>query len=368
MNILLVGGGSGGPVMPLLATAEAIKKTHPRARFLLVGTRSGPESNIAQKAGLDFAAISAGKLRRYLSWRNLLAPFQVGAGFWQARRILREFKPDCILAAGGFVQVPLVWAAYFMGIPVVLHQQDVLPSLANRLCQLAASKITVTFEGGQAAFASGLGLFYNRKRDKIIWTGNPFRQQLADGDKERAGKFFGLKPDLPTLLVLGGGSGAQFLNRLIGDSLPDLSRSVQIIHATGAGKGGGAMPADNYHPYEFIDNMADAYAAADLVLCRAGLSTITELSNLQKISIIVPMPDSHQEINGLLLYRLDAAIVLQQHLLNPARLVELVRKLLFDAEAQKILQRNIGLIMPRRAAEKVADLVVKLAEHKNGTN
>ncbi|HVY68067.1 MAG TPA: glycosyltransferase, partial [Patescibacteria group bacterium] len=179
MNILLVGGGSGGPVMPLLATAEAIKKTHPRARFLLVGTRSGPESNIAQKAGLDFAAISAGKLRRYLSWRNLLAPFQVGAGFWQARRILREFKPDCILAAGGFVQVPLVWAAYFMGIPVVLHQQDVLPSLANRLCQLAASKITVTFEGGQAAFASGLGLFYNRKRDKIIWTGNPFRQQLA---------------------------------------------------------------------------------------------------------------------------------------------------------------------------------------------
>src|SRR5581483_8242409 len=135
MKILLVGGGSGGPVAPLLAVADHIKKTHPKAVFMLVGTQAGPERFMAERAAVPFAAIAAGRWRRYFSWQNFVAPFQTLHGFFDARTILKAFRPDCIFAAGSFVQVPVVWAARLAGIPVVLHQQDVLPGLANRLCQ-----------------------------------------------------------------------------------------------------------------------------------------------------------------------------------------------------------------------------------------
>src|ERR1051326_6742383 len=144
MRILLVGGGSGGPVAPLIAVAEEIKKSHELATFLLVGGKQGPEQVMAKQADIPFTSIIAGKWRRYFSWANFLTPFQVFIGFLQSWRILRTWKPDAVLGAGSFLQVPLVWAAKFQGIPVFLHQQDLQPSWANLLCQSAATKITVT--------------------------------------------------------------------------------------------------------------------------------------------------------------------------------------------------------------------------------
>src|SRR5579864_4564887 len=145
MKILLVGGGSGGPVAPLIAVADHIQMAHPKAEFLLVGTNSGPERQMAAAAGIGFKHITTGKLRRYFSLKNLGSPFLTLFGFFQSLRILKKFRPDCVFGTGSFVQVPMVWAAWFLKIPVVLHQQDILPSLANRLCQMVAKKITVTF-------------------------------------------------------------------------------------------------------------------------------------------------------------------------------------------------------------------------------
>ncbi len=360
MRILLVGGGSGGPVAPLIAVAEEIKTTHPRAEFLLVGTKNGPEKILARNRGILFQHVSAGKFRRYFSWKNLLSPVFSAVGFFQALKILKKFKPDCVFGAGSFVQVPVIWAAWFRRVPVVLHQQDVVPSLANRLCQLAAKKITVVFESSLADFSDNLGFFYHRRPDKTALTGNPFRRDLAFGSREKALGEFGLKPDLPVLLVLGGGTGADFLNRLITNSLPELLKTVQIIHSTGLGKVSGP-PRENYHPYEFISNMADAYAAADIVLSRAGLSTLTELSHLKKLSIIVALPNTHQEMNAWMLMKMQAAIVLEQQKITSAGLVRLIRKLLFEHEAQTVLKTNIGKIMPKDANKKIAEIIIKTA-------
>lgn len=361
MKILLAGGGSGGPVAPLLAVAEEIKRTNPKAQFLLVGGKTGPAIIMAKAAGIAFAGIDAGKWRRYFSLSNLVSPFLSAKGFFQAYKLIKSFKPDCVLGAGSFVQVPVIFAAKMQKIPVVIHQQDVVPGLANRLCQFWANKITVTFPDSLIDFSSGLGLFYKRQKEKIVLTGNPFRGGLKNSSKQLAQKYFNLDPAFPTLLVLGGGTGAEFLNSLIAEALPELSRVIQVIHSTGPHKG---LPEKKAHyiSYEFISEMAHAYMAADIVLCRAGLSTITELSNLGKVSIIIPIPDCHQEMNAFLLFRQQAAIVLDQMHTGPGGLIKVVRRLLFEYDLQQSLISNIQKIMPKNAAEKIADIVVKLAE------
>ena len=365
MKILLVGGGSGGPVAPLLAVATEMKNKNPKAQFLLVGTKNGPEEQMAERAGIKFTSISSGKLRRYFSIKNFLSPFFIGTGFFQSLKILKEFKPDLVFGAGSYVQVPLVWAAKIKNIPVVLHQQDVSVSLANKLCQFAATRITVTFESSLKSFSSSFGIFYKKhKHEKVVLTGNPFRGELKNGTKENAIKEFNLKADFPTVLILGGGTGANFLNKLTAESLDQLTKSVQIIHSTGKGKQT-SQPQENYHPYEFINNMADAYAAADIVVARAGLSTLTELSNLRKLSIIIPMPNSHQEINALMLMRYQAAVVLDQEALNPKNFTNLIRKFLFASQTQKLLKENIGRIMPHSAAEKISEIILKTIQEHN---
>lgn len=361
MKILLVGGGSGGSVSPLIAVASALKAINPRVRFLFVGGKKGPEEQMSKAAGLPFAKITSGRFRRYFSLKNLGLPFLLLAGFWQAKKILSEFKPDAVFAAGSFVQVPVAWAARFKKIPIVLHQQDLLPGLANKLCQGAAQKITVTFEKSLTDFESGLGLFYKKPANKVVLTGNPFRRELAGFTKEQGLKFFFLRSDLPTLLVLGGGTGAEGLNQIVIRALPKLTQFIQVIHVSGSGKSL-AKKSENYLPYEFLQNMGEAYAAADIVLSRCGLSTLTELSNLKKVSILVPMPNSHQEINGLLLKSFGAGLVAAQKDLSPGVLPKLLRDVLFNYNLQKHLSERIGQIMPHNAAEKIAKIIIKTVQ------
>ncbi len=358
MKILLVGGGSGGPVVPLLAVAKEIKKINPKASFLLVGTKKGPEKILAREAKIPFASIPAGKWRRYFSVWNFFTPMLVMLGFLKAFKILKKFKPDRIFGAGSFVQVPLIWAAWLMKIPVIIHQQDFLPSLANTLCQILAKKITVTFENSIKDFSAGLGFIYRKKKDKVIFTGNPFRESLKTASKEKSLRSFGLTKNFPTLLVLGGGTGAEFMNKLIKNSMKELTKVVQVVHVTGNRKFS-VEKMENYKPYKFLTNMAEAYAVADLVLSRAGLSTITELSNLKKVSIVVPMPKSHQEVNAFLLMNSKAAIVIPQRRLKPFGLVKLIRRLIFEHDLTEQLKKNIGNIMPGNAGSKIAKVILE---------
>jgi UDP-N-acetylglucosamine--N-acetylmuramyl-(pentapeptide) pyrophosphoryl-undecaprenol N-acetylglucosamine transferase len=362
---VFVGGDTGGAVAPLLAVAEQVKHLQPGARLVFFGTCHGPEKRMAEKAGLDFFGLSAGKLRRYFSLKNFLSPLVTIKGFVQALKLLKAVRPQVIMGAGGYVQVPVIWAGKVLGIPSLIHQQDVRPGLANKLCELAANRITVTFESSEKQFLHGLGLsFAKKKPDKVFWTGNPVRASLKSVQQEEAVKFFGLKPDFPTVLVMGGGTGSIFINRLLSLSLEDLVKFCQILHLTGnrerEEKLGPGLESQNYHVLEFTDRMDLAYAAADIVVCRAGLSTISELSFLKKTAIVIPMPDSHQEENANLLDLTNSAIVVTQNELDPKKFGHGLRKLLFEHKLQQSLKSNMSKLMPHNASEKIAKMLLDL--------
>ncbi|HTM68976.1 MAG TPA: UDP-N-acetylglucosamine--N-acetylmuramyl-(pentapeptide) pyrophosphoryl-undecaprenol N-acetylglucosamine transferase [Candidatus Binatia bacterium] len=288
-NIVFAGGGTLGPVTPLLAVIREARAAEPAATFAWIGTEGGPEERLVAEAGVPFHAISAGKLRRYFSWRNLTDPFRVVGGFFASRALLRKLRADAVVSAGGFVAVPVAWAARSLGIPVHVHQQDVRPGLANRLSLPASSTMSVALESSLADFA----------RRRPVWTGNPVRPELSGGSPAEAARIFGLEQGLPTVLIMGGGTGAAGLNKLVWGSLPSLLARTQIIHVAGPGKTDPSVAAMRYRQYELLTaELPHAYAAADLVVTRAGMGALTELAALGKPAIIVPMPGSHQEDNA----------------------------------------------------------------------
>ncbi len=361
MKIILVGGGTGGPVMPLIAVKQKVEKKHPDAEFLFVGTNNGLEEKFAAQYNIPFVGVRAGKLRRYFSVRTLLVPFEILLGFIEALGVIRNFKPDVIFGAGGYVTVPVAIAAWISGVKTVVHQQDVYPSLTNQIVAPLATRITVSFEGSLKDFRINSGLFGSSKEPKVIWTGNPFREDLLQvtKDPKEIKKSFGINDELPVVLFLGGATGALKLNEILQSALPELTAFAQIIHSTGKGKGIG-FKSENYHSYELISNMPEAYAIADIVVSRAGLSTITELSALKKVSIVVPMPDSHQEYNAEILHNAEAALCFDQNQLTPELLISTIRKIMYDAQWQNQLKENIHKIMPDDAADKIAEIIINL--------
>lgn len=367
--IVLAGSGSAGPVTPLLAVAETLGTIMPEAEFVFVGTRNGIEQRLAKNAGLRYRAIQSGKLHRYWTVKNVIAPFQILIGFVQSYFLLRRLGADCVLGAGGFVQVPVMWAAWMLDIPVIVHQQDVVPGLANLLCAPIAQKVTVTFQSSLLDFPPGWVLRHldEEADERLLWTGNPVRQ-LEVPKRETALKKFGLDAKYPTLLVMGGGTGSLALNQLVVATLPLLTRFLNIIHITGKGRGQVGQDGEHYRAYEFISDIALAYGACDMVLARAGLGTITELALIHRPAIIVPMPNSHQEANAALLAEKEAALVVEQGVLTPENLVSLVRGLLFEHALQKRLIKNMSELMPQDGALLVSDVVMHVVQSEQSVH
>jgi UDP-N-acetylglucosamine--N-acetylmuramyl-(pentapeptide) pyrophosphoryl-undecaprenol N-acetylglucosamine transferase len=355
--IILAGGLSGGPVTPLLAVTKEWQKHDPDIEPVLVDIRKSTSAIIAEDRKILFKSIITGKFRRYFAWQNFFAPLLLLIGLVQSFLLLRKFKPVAVLGAGGFVQIPLIIAAWVLRIPRFIHQQDVVPTLSNQLCSMLANLVTTTFEFSIRDFLQGTGL--GKKyitTDKVIWTGNPILMTDSEVTKTQAMKEFHLYNDLPVLLVVGGATGSQSLNELIVNSLPELTRVVQVIHNTGPYKYQ-KIKQSNYQSYPYMENMDVAYKAADVVLSRAGISTLTELALHGKASIIVPMPDTHQEFNADLLYRTKSAIVLDQSELDAELLIKTIRKILFDSNLQKNLQKNFKELFPKNAANKIYHLI-----------
>ncbi len=366
---VFVGGETAGPVMPLLALADAWVKTNPDLKPVFLDSRRSVGARIVPSHGYMFKSIVAGKFRRYWSIKNFFSPFLTLFGLLQALIILVRLRPVVVIGAGGYVQVPVIVAAWLLHIPRLIHQQDIIPSFSNRISTPFANKITTTFEKSVKDFPQGLGFAKSYSHyTKVVWTGNPTSLNLESvtlEKKQRAYKLFNLEPDWPTVLVIGGGSGAQGLNTAVNHSLPELLKIAQVIHSTGVGKRVRpnvdiAHGHDRYHQYEFIDQVDQAYLAADVVICRAGIGTITALSALSKLSIVVPMPDSHQEWNARYLYDHKAAIILDETDITPDTLAKTVRKILFDVNLQKEMQKNIHAIMPNKGTENILEIIHKL--------
>ena len=361
----MAGGGTGGPVTPLIAVMQELKKRHNGARFLIAGNKSGLEKEFSRQYGIQYANIPAGKFRRYFSFADILAPFLVFAGFIKSIFVIRKFKPDLIFGAGGFVSVPVMFAAFLMRKKILVHQQDSRASLTNRLVAPLADKITVAFQSSLKDFSSGSGLLAdsNKQEQKILWTGNPVRQEFLQ--KFTVEEIISIKkenqidPQMPVILILGGATGASSLNSLILQILPKLTAFSEIIHLTGKNKRINFQNA-HYRQYEMSDGLAKLYAISNIVICRAGLGTITELSATGKPAIAFPMPQSHQLENGQALAEANAAIVLDQTETDGETLLLIARKLMYDGDWQKEISANVSKLMPKDAAEKIAAQIEQL--------
>ncbi len=279
-RILLTGGGTAGHVTPNMALIPRLLEDGWEAHY--AGEADGVEQKlISGISGVQYHCVSCGKLRRYFDIRNFSDPFRVIKGIGQASRLMKRIKPDIVFSKGGFVSVPVVYGARLNGIPVVIHESDMTPGLANRLSAPFAEKILCTFPEAAAAMGA-----------KGIHTGTPIRPEILQGNRERGLETFGLTNGRPVLMITGGSSGAQAINRVVRDALEKLLDSFQILHLCGPGNADETLEGTaGYVQREYLDDeMAEAYACANILLSRAGSNTLCEILALRKPALLVPYP------------------------------------------------------------------------------
>ena len=278
-KIVLTGGGTAGHVTPNIALIPALKEHGFEISY--IGSAGGIEKDLVKEAGIPFYGVSTGKFRRYFSLKNFTDPFRVVHGMGQARRILKKIKPDIIFSKGGFVSVPVVQAASRLKIPVVLHESDMTPGLANKLMLSSASKICCNFPETLRHLPKG----------KAVLTGTPIRQELLCGDESKGLAFSGLDHSKPIILIMGGSQGAAAINDSIRRILPALLKDFQIIHLCGKGKLNPALDETaGYVQMEYVsEELKDLFAACDLVISRAGANAICEIVALRKPNLLIPL-------------------------------------------------------------------------------
>lgn len=281
IKIIFTGGGSSGHVIPSLPLISALQNKG--ATLFYVGSKKGIEHSIIKALKIPYYPITVGKLHRYWTWKNLLTPFQLLIGIIQSYLICRKIKPDVIFSKGGFVALPVVIAAKLNGIPAVIHESDLTPGLANRLCFPFAKLVCITFPDTLKFF---------KNNSKVLLTGMPIRDALLHGNSERGLKFCGFVDKLkPVLLIMGGGLGSNLINECIRRLINPLTETFQVIHICGKNKSDPAFDEiKNYIQFEYLqDEFADVFTIADLVISRAGATSIYEILALNKPNILLPL-------------------------------------------------------------------------------
>ena len=319
-KIILTGGGSAGHVTPNLALLPQLLAEGIEVHY--IGTADGIERTIlSERKDVTYHIISSGKLRRYFSWKNFTDPFRVMRGLFQARRVMREVKPAAVFSKGGFVSVPVVIAAHGKHIPVVTHESDYTPGLANKINAKFADRICVTFEDTLAHVGA-----------KGVHTGTPIRPELYQGDKERGLAFLGFDDKKPVLLIMGGSLGASVVNDAVRAALPKLLISYDIVHLCGKGKVEEQLNQPGYRQFEYVNEaLPDVLAATDVVVSRAGANAVLEFLALSKPALLIPLPRSasrgDQILNAGYFARKGFAMVLEQESLTPETLLDAVNDL-----------------------------------------
>lgn len=338
-KIILSGGGTGGPVVPLIFINKKLKNDFD---FLFVGTYRGIEKKIVESEDIRFTPIYAGKFRRYFSIYNFIDLFKIFIAFWQSLFLILKEKPSLVISAGGFVAVPLVFASWILRVPVLIHQQDVIPGLANRLMAPFAKIITVTFKKSIKAYS---------KKTRLIGNIGIEVNNFVNINKLDIYNKYKLDKNLPIIFVLGGGTGSYFVNNLIKSSVQHLSSLTNIIHISGNRDRDADTISDkkisNYIKFEFLEHqkLIEIMSVSDLVVSRCGLSTLTEISFLKKPAILIPMPNSHQEYNAWEFKNKKAAIVLEEKHLDAVLFIKEIKEILSNDDLKLELSLNSsGLI------------------------
>lgn len=359
LSVVIAGGGTTGHISPMLAVADALRARHPEARVVAVGTASGMETRLVPEAGYELKTIDRVPLPRKPSADLLRLPGRLLGAVKQARAILRDAQADVLFGVGGYVCTPMYLAARQLGIPVVVHEANVRPGLANRV---------------GALFAAATGTAFRETRLKgSRHVGMPMRRQIAQLDRgsarAAAREALGLDQDRPTLIVTGGSSGAQSINTVISQSLPALAAAgIQTLHITGRGKSvldasGAPLTAEGYRQVEYVDGMENVYAAADLLLCRSGAGTVCEVSAVGVPAVFVPLPigNGEQALNAAGLVDAGGALLVKDADLDTVFLEGTVIPLVQDAEALRAMAAVARLQGIRDADERVTDMMVEAA-------
>ncbi len=315
--IILTGGGTAGHVTPNLALLPELYARGYSVEY--IGSKTGIEKELITQANIPYHEISSGKLRRYFSLKNFTDPFRVLAGFFQAKKILKKQKPAVIFSKGGFVAVPVVLAAKQLKIPTIIHESDMTPGLANKLCIPSARKVCCNFPETVNYLPS----------DKAVLSGSPIRRELMTGDRLAGLNFTGLSSDKPILLIIGGSMGSVKVNSAIRSILPELLKSFQVIHLCGKGHLDESLRHCGYVQYEYIGaELKDLFALADVVVSRAGANAICELLALRKPSLLIPLSAAasrgDQLLNARSFSKQGFSSVLEEEEITDERLLNMI--------------------------------------------
>ena len=359
MRYLISGGGTGGHIFPAVSIANALKELDPQAEILFVGALGRMEMERVPQAGYKIVGLPVRGFNRSQPWKNVSVLVDLARSIHQVKKIIRDFRPDVGVGVGGYASGAAMWAAAKMGIPILLQEQNGFAGVTNKILKDKAAKICVAYEGMERFFPA----------DKIILTGNPVRQNLLKGERLK------VKGER-NLLIIGGSLGARTINEAILAGLPQLQAAgIHVVWQTGKVYYQGIMdkisnlqsPISNIEIHEFLSDMPDRYANADLVISRAGASSISEICLLGKPAILVPSPnvaEDHQTHNAMALVNKDAAVLVRDaDALD--QLVPTAIELIRDDQRLASLHTNVLQLAQKDSAQRIAQEVIKLAQTKH---
>lgn len=349
-KIILTGGGTAGHVTPNLALLPELKERGYEIHY--IGTYNGIERKLIEGAGIPYDGISSGKLRRYFDLKNFTDPFRVLKGYGQALRLMKKYRPDVVFSKGGFVAVPVVLAAKHYKVPTIIHESDMTPGLANKICIPSAVKVCCNFPETLPCLPA----------DKAVLTGSPIRKELLEGDRLTGLQYAGLSANKPVILVIGGSLGSVAVNKAVRAILPKLLDTYQVIHICGKGNlDESLIGREGYVQYEYVDApLRHLFAAADLIISRAGANSICEILALRKPHILIPLSAAasrgDQILNAHSFEKQGFSTVLEEENLTDETLLQAIentsqnRQKFIDAMSQSTLSDAVGTVISLIAA------------------
>lgn len=364
-RVLFSGGGTGGHIYPAMAAINEMKRLAQDTEFLYVGAKNGLEKSIVEREGISFESLNITGFRRKLSFENVMTVIRFLKGVSRSKRIIRKFRPDVIIGTGGYVCGPVVYAGAKLGIPTLIHEQNSVPGLTNKFLSRYVDKVAICLEAARPFFP----------QDKVVFTGNPRASEVIAGDAAKGRAALGLSKNRKTVLVVGGSRGARPINEAVLEILEELkTRSYQVVYVTGEvhydkviSQVQAAGNPDNVKILPFIHQMPDVLAATDLAVCRAGATSIAELTALGVPSILIPSPyvtNNHQEKNARAIAANGAAKVLLESEMDGEKLLALIDQLIDDPAALDRMHEAALKHGKPHAARDLTLLIQKLSTKK----
>jgi len=363
LTFIISGGGTGGHIYPAIAIANELKLRFPSCRILFVGAKGKMEMQKVPQAGYDIKGLWISGIQRKLSWQNLVFPFKLMVSLLKSRRILKKIQPDVVIGTGGFASGTVLFMASRMKIPTLIQEQNSFPGITNKVLAEKVQTICVAYDNLDKFFP----------KDKIVFTGNPVRQDLLNQNenKTEALQYFDLQSDKKTLLVLGGSLGARRINQLIESEIEFITkRNVQVIWQSGTlyfEEYQKYNQIENVHVRAFIDRMDLAYSCADFIISRAGASSVSELSIVGKPTIFIPSPnvaEDHQTKNAKAIADKNAAILIPESELSDT-FEPIFSQLINDIQLQKELSQNFKKLAKPNATKEIVNEITKFIERKS---